>query len=842
MFSLQFNTSLISPQAQLFCRAGVKRMSLKTADRIGMTIAGGRYEIHSHIGTGSMGHVYRAFDSRLETHVCIKIPTIARLSDPDFVRRFEQESRFLVKLAHPQIVNIIDVGVEDQTPYIVMQFIGGGTLLNRMQDANGKLSPRPIKDLKHWLPSVAKALDFMHGEDCIHRDVKPANILFDDHNNAFLSDFGLSKLLLEEETPEDNRMTAKGAVVGTPNYVAPEIVLGKTYDGRADQYSLAITVYEFLTAQTPLEGPTASATMVNQTTKQPPPLTKFIPNIPLPLNAVVLKALSKSSLKRYSNCEQFADAVMTTVFNGQSSHSIPTRQSDQSSVTGQGSTVVNRPTKFIATQTSKAVSPGKIPCPKCEKKLVVGSQHAGLIATCSGCGGRLQIANDVESLMLLELNPNYNSQIHASSNNDSEHVNTVLKTEVFGKTLSERQAIYLIGGTLISILIGAVWFGLQLNSETVKQQTRRQTRTISREGNNVRTEIVKVPVELAYSFLPEEQGWIDRQIAEFSSLNSVNAKVNFAFTPDSDQTSFQLMKQSLENDSGHYPALVSTRNTIEAQQLKHLWSQKFPDLPLYSREESLYTSPLVCLMWQSRYFEFQKKYGSVNMKTILQAAVNDADWNTIASKPQWGLFRFSMPSFNDAHWGDLMLLTATHQSLNTSEPLTTLQISDANLREDLRRLDRLAITPRSNEDAMLEIVNQAVQSGPDYADILILTEQAALKALPELEKKWNQFVQVVYLDPAPQCQRTAGIISQTPSNKADGAATFLNHLLNSESMSKLANEGFRPATGSLSLFDIPVFSRYQLRGVQETLPTRIAIPDYKVMQTLRDTFERIQLQ
>jgi len=247
-------------------------------------------------------------------------------------------------------------------------------------------------------------------------------------------------------------------------------------------------------------------------------------------------------------------------------------------------------------------------------------------------------------------------------------------------------------------------------------------------------------------------------------------------------------------------------------------------------------------MWQSRYFEFQKKYGSVNMKTILQAAVNDADWNTIASKPQWGLFRFSMPSFNDAHWGDLMLLTATHQSLNTSEPLTTLQISDANLREDLRRLDRLAITPRSNEDAMLEIVNQAVQSGPDYADILILTEQAALKALPELEKKWNQFVQVVYLDPAPQCQRTAGIISQTPSNKADGAATFLNHLLNSESMSKLANEGFRPATGSLSLFDIPVFSRYQLRGVQETLPTRIAIPDYKVMQTLRDTFERIQLQ
>ncbi len=817
-------------------------MSVKTADRIGMTIAGGRYEIRSHIGTGSMGHVYRAFDSRLETHVCIKIPTTARLSDPDFVRRFEQESRFLVKLAHPQVVNIIDVGVEDQTPYIVMQFIGGGTLLDRMQDANGKLNPRPVKDLKHWLPSVAKALDFMHGQDCIHRDVKPANILFDDHNNAFLSDFGLSKLLMEEETPEDNRMTAKGAVVGTPNYVAPEIVLGKTYDGRADQYSLAITVYEFLTAQTPLEGPTASATMVNQTTKQPPPLTKYSPNIPLPLNAAVLKALSKSSLKRYSNCEEFADAVMSTVFTGLSSHSMPTRQSDQSSASGQGSTVVNRPPKFIATQTAKAVSQGKIPCPKCDKKLVVGSQHAGLIATCSGCGGRLQIANDVESLTLLELNPNYNSKVHSTSNNNSDQVNTVLKTEVFGRTLSERQAISLIGGTLLCILMGAVWFGLQLSNETVKQQTRRQTRTVSREGHNGKTEVSKVPVSLAYSFVPEEQDWIDQQIQDFGRLNSVNAKMNLAFDAQSDQTSFQLTKQILESGTEKYPALLSTRSSFETQQLKQLWSQKYDQSPMFSREEALYTSPLVCLMWQSRYFEFQKKYGEVNLKNILQAAVNDADWNTIAGKPQWGLFRFSMPSFNDSHWGNLMLLTAAHQSLNTSDPLTSLQISDANLREDLRRLDRLAITPRSNDDAMLEIVNQAVQSGPDYADVLILTEQAALNALPKLEKKWNQFVQVVYLDPAPQWQRTAGIISRTPADQADGAATFLNHLLNSESMKKLANEGFRPASGSFSPFDSQIFSRYRLRGVQETPPNRVAIPDVEVMQTLRETFERIQLQ
>ncbi|TWT62107.1 serine/threonine protein kinase [Rubinisphaera italica] len=817
-------------------------MSVKTADRIGMTIAGGRYEILSHIGTGSMGHVYRAFDNRLETYVCIKVPTTARLSDPDFVRRFEQESRFLVKLAHPQVVNIIDVGVEDDTPYIVMQFIGGGTLLDRMQDANGNLNPRPIKDLKHWLPSVAKALDFMHEQECIHRDVKPANILFDDHNNAFLGDFGLSKLLMEEDSPEDNRLTAKGAVVGTPNYVAPEIVLGKTYDGRADQYSLAITVYEFLTAQTPLEGPTASATMVNQTTKQPPPLTKFSPNIPLPLNAAVLKALSKSCLKRYSNCEEFADAVMSSVFTGLSSHSIPTRPSDQSSVTGQGSTVVNRPPKFIATQTAKAVSPGKIPCPKCDKKLVVGSQHAGMIATCSGCGSRLQIANDVESLTLLKLNPNYNSKIHAASSHESEHVSTVLKTEVFGKALSERQAVYLIGGTLLSILVGAVWFGLQLSNETVKQQTKRQTRTISREGHSERIEVAKVPVGLAYSFVPEEQAWIDQQIQDFSKLNSVNAKVNLAFNAQSDQTSFQLMKKILESGSNNHPALLSTRSSFENQQLKQLWSEKYPESQMFSREETLYSSPLVCLMWQSRYFEFQKKYGEVNLKNILQAAVSDADWNTIAGKPQWGLFRFSMPSFNDPYWGDLMLLTASHQSLNTSEPLTALQISDANLRDDLRRLDKLAINPRSSEDAMLEIVNQAVQSGPDYADVLIMTEQAALKALPDLEKKWNQFVQVVYLDPAPQWQRTAGIISQIPADQADGAATFLNHLLNSESMTKLANEGFRPASGSLSPFDSPIFSRYRLRGVQETPPNRVAIPDAEVMQTLRETFERVQLQ
>ncbi|MCG6154375.1 serine/threonine protein kinase [Rubinisphaera margarita] len=816
-------------------------MAAKAADIVGQLIAGGRYEIQSHVGTGSMGHVYQAYDHRLGTSVCVKIPTISRLADPDFARRFELESRFLVRLAHPQIVNIIDVGIENETPYIVMQFISGGTLLTQMQDGNGNLTPRPLKDLKHWLPSVAKALDFMHSQGCIHRDVKPANILFDDHNNAYLSDFGLSKLLMEDETQEDNRMTAKGAVVGTPNYVAPEIVLGREYDGKADQYSLAITVYEFITAMAPFEGPSASATMVNQTTKQPPPMMTFVPSLAPRVNQIVLKAMSKSPDGRYRNCEEFADALMTAVLTGNLAAANSTRsQSGISSVSGSGSTDIGRSPRFIVTKTSRAVSPGKIPCPKCEKKLLVTSAFAGQLATCSGCSGRVRISNDIQELALLEENPNYNASLHRGG--ESDQFKTVLKTEVFGLKLSERQANWFVGGTLLAIMFGAIIFGIRLNQESMSDQTLRETRTISRE-KDMSARIARIPIKAAYTPAPAENDWIKRQVSNFSNLVSVNADIQLTSNAEGGETALNLAAELIEIDPHSLNTLLSTRTTLEFERLKQQWRDNdSTEGQLFEREETIYTTPFVCLMWQDRYFEFTQRYGQLNLETVVRAAVDDADWGTLADKPDWGLFRFATPPLDDPEFGDLMLITACHQILKTDQALKSEDLMNEKVRDFLKKVDRLPVRNRTEGSVMDAMIDAAVQSGPDYADVLIMTEQAALKAIPQLEEKWKQFVQVVYLTPAPNMSRSIGITSVATDAQADGASTFLDYLLNSESMRQLAGEGLRPASAAVSPFESQVFSRYRLRGVRENAPGAVPLPGPEVVDTLRETFERIRLQ
>jgi hypothetical protein len=154
-------------------------------------------------------------------------------------------------------------------------------------------------------------LKFVHAQKHIHRDVKPANILFDRHGNAFLGDFGITKAFAVEETDRGaNSLTAPGFLLGTPNYVAPEIVMGRAFDGRVDQYSLAMTVHEVLSGTNCMEGPTPSATVVNQTMVVPPALAELRPGIPRPMSDAILRGLAKNPAERFDNCVALAQEVL----------------------------------------------------------------------------------------------------------------------------------------------------------------------------------------------------------------------------------------------------------------------------------------------------------------------------------------------------------------------------------------------------------------------------------------------------------------------------------------------------------------------------------------------------
>lgn len=293
----------------------------KPEDFVGVSLADGRYRISGRLGKGSMAYVFRAKDSRLETDVVVKIPKPEKLSGDEIRERFRRESQLLVRLAHPHVVKVLDVGEYEKVPYVVMQLLSGGTLTDKMENVPDKSRRMPVDSLKLWVREVGRALDFCAKQGTVHRDVKPANILFDDDDNAYVSDFGLTKIMYGEHTSLNSSETTTGVVLGTPNYIAPEIVLGNPYDGRADQYSLGITVYHTLFGRPPMQGNSATVTMINQTQKQLQLLSDIRSDVSKELALVIRKSIEKDPDKRFETCEEFAEAV-TDALRGSSASSI----------------------------------------------------------------------------------------------------------------------------------------------------------------------------------------------------------------------------------------------------------------------------------------------------------------------------------------------------------------------------------------------------------------------------------------------------------------------------------------------------------------------------------------
>jgi serine/threonine protein kinase/WD40 repeat protein len=284
-------------------------MTTETADWVGLTLDG-RYTVTARLGEGGMGFVYRAQDARLDCDVVVKVPRAAMLEDAGFRQRFRDEVGALVKLAHPHVVKVSDFGQHEGVPFAVMQFLPGGSLEDRRpKDAAGHFRAISSKALHEWLLPVAEALDFIHKQGYVHRDVKPPNILFDAYKNAYISDFGVAKAVAGNK-PAGAGITGTGMVLGTPTYMAPELVLGATFDGKIDQYALAVTVFELLAGKPPFDEPTPMATLVKRTIEEPPALAEARPGTGTNLSEAVAKALNKDPAQRYADCATFAKAVL----------------------------------------------------------------------------------------------------------------------------------------------------------------------------------------------------------------------------------------------------------------------------------------------------------------------------------------------------------------------------------------------------------------------------------------------------------------------------------------------------------------------------------------------------
>lgn len=270
----------------------------------------GRYELVERVGRGGMASVFKAYDTQNDRVVAVKILEPLMGYEEDFRVRFRREAEVLIGLRHPNIVSILDYGEDDGLAYIVMPFMNVGSLRERMLD--GPLSPR---EGSRVIQQIASALDRAHKAGIIHRDVKPSNILIDEECNAWLSDFGTAHV-------HDASMSLTGsALIGTPQYMAPEQVRGVEISPKTDQYSLAVILYQMCTGRLPYEAETPMGIILKHAT-EPLPRPRFVnPNLPDSIEEVLIKALSKDPEDRYEDVMSMSrafNAALTAVYDEES--------------------------------------------------------------------------------------------------------------------------------------------------------------------------------------------------------------------------------------------------------------------------------------------------------------------------------------------------------------------------------------------------------------------------------------------------------------------------------------------------------------------------------------------
>ena len=220
----------------------------------------GRYHILEQLGEGGMAIVYKAYDTRLERDVAVKVirtDLFGQAVIERILKRFEREAKALARLSHPNIVKVHDYGEHEGAPYLVLEYLSAGTLKQRL----GK--PISWQEAVRLLIPVAQALDYAHEHNIIHRDIKPSNILLTEKGQPMLTDFGIAKLL---DAGEGQTLTATGVGVGTPEYMAPEQGLGKEVDARTDVYSLGVVFYELVTGRKPYVADTPMAVVFKHLT------------------------------------------------------------------------------------------------------------------------------------------------------------------------------------------------------------------------------------------------------------------------------------------------------------------------------------------------------------------------------------------------------------------------------------------------------------------------------------------------------------------------------------------------------------------------------------------------
>src|SRR5690242_19956703 len=260
-------------------------------------VIGGRYRLEHVLGRGGMSEVYRAHDIELDRRVALKL-----LAPDADSARFEREARAVASLAHPNVMQLYDYGEENGRPYMVLEFVPGGTLEERLVATNGK--PLPDDESQTIAAGVAAGLAHAHARGVVHRDLKPANVLFDDDGRPKLADFGIARMAVGEGT-----LTEAGTVLGTAAYISPEQAAGLPATPASDVYSFGVLLFRMLTGTLPFVSEDPLALVVAHRDEPPPLVAELRPDAPPALAATADAALAKDSSARPADGATLLDGL-----------------------------------------------------------------------------------------------------------------------------------------------------------------------------------------------------------------------------------------------------------------------------------------------------------------------------------------------------------------------------------------------------------------------------------------------------------------------------------------------------------------------------------------------------
>src|SRR5581483_8419474 len=266
-----------------------------------------RYQDVARIAYGGMGDVYRATDTLLGRLVAVKLLSLRYATDGEIRKRFTREALAAARLsAHPSIVTIYDIGETGDRPFIVMEYIAEGSLADAL-----RLGAQPPHRALAWLESVADALDFAHAHGVVHRDVKPANILLDEHDSVHVADFGVASAAGLDS------FTQTGTILGTAGYLAPEQAQGRKAGPEADRYALGVVAFELLTGARPFESDSPTAEAAAHVSSPVPSISSHGLGIPREADDVFRHALAKDPSKRFRSCAEFIAALRDVYANSE---------------------------------------------------------------------------------------------------------------------------------------------------------------------------------------------------------------------------------------------------------------------------------------------------------------------------------------------------------------------------------------------------------------------------------------------------------------------------------------------------------------------------------------------